>query len=274
MKRRAFLKQAAGSLAAGAGAAPAIALAQSQPAIKWRMASSFPKSLDTLFGTAEQIAARVSKMTEGKFEIRVFAAGEIVPGLQVLDAVQNGTVECGQTASYYYVGKNPAFAFDTALPFGMNCRQQNAWMYYGGGMELMRELFKSYNIVNFPCGNTGTQMAGWYRKEIKTVADLKGLKMRIPGLGGKVLAKLGGTVVLLAASAVFPALERGVIDAAEWVGPYHDKRLGLHQAAKNYYYPGWHEPGTVTEFIVNKQRFDALPAGVKAIIEAATADAN
>src|SRR5689334_1068331 len=181
MKRRDFIRSAGLGVAAGTVAAPALAQ-QSSPPVRWRMASSFPKSLDTLYGTAEDLAGRVSRLTEGKFEIRVFAAGEIVPALQVLDAVQNGTVECGLTASYYYIGKNPALAFDTALPFGMNARQQNAWMYYGGGMPLVRDMFKQYNIVNFPCGNTGTQMAGWYRKEIKTVADLKGLKMRVAGL--------------------------------------------------------------------------------------------
>src|SRR5688500_15286166 len=180
MKRRHFLANA--TLGVAGSAIGATAQAQSHPQIRWRMASSFPKSLDTLYGTAEQIAQRVSRLTEGRFEIRIFAAGEIVPPLQVLDAVQNGTVECGQTASYYYIGKNAALAFDTTIPFGMNARQQNAWMYYGGGIELMREVFKQYNIVQFPAGNTGTQMAGWYRKEIKSVGDLSGLKMRIAGM--------------------------------------------------------------------------------------------
>src|SRR5215213_7668958 len=183
MKRRHFLTNATLAIAGSAITAPA--LAQSQPQIRWRMASSFPKSLDTLFGTAEQIAQRVSRLTEGRFEMRIFAAGEIVPPLQVLDAVQNGTVECGQTASYYYIGKNPALAFDTALPFGMNARQQNAWMYYGGGLQLTREMFQQYNIVNFPCGNTGTQMAGWYRKEIKSVNDLKASRCGSPVSQGR-----------------------------------------------------------------------------------------
>jgi len=274
MKRRAFLKKAAASLAAGTGAAPAIALAQSQPAIRWRMASSFPKSLDTLFATAEQIAARVSKMTEGKFEIRVFAAGEIVPGLQVLDAVQNGTVECGQSASYYYIGKNPAFAFDTAIPFGMNARQQNAWMYYGGGIELMRELFKQYNIVQFPAGNTGTQMAGWYRKEIKTVADLKGLKMRIAGMAGQVLAKLGVVPQQIAGGEIYQALERGTIDAAEWVGPYDDEKLGFNKVARFYYYPGWWEGSAQLSIYVNSKQWGALPKAYQEALEAACAEAN
>jgi len=274
MKRRAFLKKAAAGLAAGAGAAPVVALAQSQPAIKWRMASSFPKSLDTLFGTAEQVAARVSKMTEGKFEIRVFAAGEIVPGLQVLDAVQNGTVECGQSASYYYIGKNPAFAFDTALPFGMNARQQNAWMYYGGGIELMRDLFKQYNIVPFPAGNTGTQMAGWYRKEIKTVNDLKGLKMRIAGMAGQVLAKLGVVPQQIAGGEIYQALERGTIDAAEWVGPYDDEKLGFNKVARFYYYPGWWEGSAQLSIYVNSKQWEALPKAYQEALEAACAEAN
>lgn len=272
MKRRDFLKKTGLGLVAGAVAAPAIA--QSQPQIRWRMASSFPKSLDALYGIAEQIAGRVSRMTEGKFEIRVFAGGEIVPPLQVLDAVQNGTVECGQTASYYYVGKNPAFAFDTALPFGMNCRQQNAWMYYGGGMELTRELFKSYNIVNFPCGNTGTQMAGWYRKEIKSVADLKGLKMRIPGLAGQILARLGVVPQQIGGGELYQALERGTIDAAEWVGPYDDERLGLNKVAKYYYYPGWWEGSAQLSIYVNIKQWQSLPKSYQDALETACAEAN
>src|SRR5215213_158786 len=249
MKRRHFLTNATLAIAGSAITAPA--LAQSQPQIRWRMASSFPKSLDTLFGTAEQIAQRVSRLTEGRFEMRIFAAGEIVPPLQVLDAVQNGTVECGQTASYYYIGKNPALAFDTALPFGLNARQQNAWMYHGGGLQLTRELFSQYNIVNFPCGNTGTQMAGWYRKEIKSVADLKGLKMRVAGLAGQILAKLGVVPQQIGGADIYPALEKGTIDAAEWVGPYDDEKLGLQKVAKFYYYPGFFEGCTAAHLIVN-----------------------
>jgi len=272
MKRRDFLKKAGLGLAAGTVAAPAIA--QTQPQIRWRMASSFPKSLDALFGIAEQIAGRVSRLTDGKFEIRVFAGGEIVPPLQVLDAVQNGTVECGQTASYYYVGKNPAFAFDTALPFGMNCRQQNAWMYYGGGMELTRELFKAHNIINFPCGNTGTQMAGWYRKEIKSVADLKGLKMRIPGLAGQILARLGVVPQQIGGGDIYPALERGTIDAAEWVGPYDDEKLGLNKVAKYYYYPGWWEGSAQLSVYVNIKQWQSLPKSYQEALETACAEAN
>ena len=191
MQRRSFLKKAGLGLAAGAGLAAATARAEVLPEIKWRMASSFPKSLETIYGGAEQLSKRIATLTQGKFQIRVFAGGEIVPGLQVLDAVQQGTVECGHSAGYYYVGKNKAFAFDTAIPFGLTARQQNAWFYYGGGLQLMRDFYKSYNIHNFPGGNTGTQMGGWFRKEIKSLADLKGVKMRIPGIGGEIMSRLG-----------------------------------------------------------------------------------
>jgi TRAP-type mannitol/chloroaromatic compound transport system substrate-binding protein len=273
VKRRQFLATA-GAAGVGSGAIVRARAAQPQGQIRWRMASSFPKSLDMLFGSAEKIATRVSQLTEGRLEIRVFAAGEIVPPLQVLDAVQNGTVECGQTASYYYVGKNPAFAFDTALPFGMNARQQNAWVYYGGGAELMRDLFRQYNIVAFPCGNTGTQMAGWYRKEIKSVADLKGLKMRIAGLAGQILARLGVVPQQIGGPDIYPALEKGTIDATEWVGPYDDEKLGFHKVARYYYYPGWWEGSAQGSLYVNAKQFAALPPSHRVALEVACAEAN
>jgi len=241
MKRRKFITTAAiggVSAAALASSLPKPAIAQSQPEIKWRLASSFPKSLDTLFGGAEQIAKRVSDATDGKFQIRPFAAGEIVPALQVLDAVQNNTVELGHTASYYYVGKDPTFSFDCTMPFGFNTRQQNAWMLHGGGTQLLRDFFKDYNVYNIPAGNTGSQMGGWYRKEIKTVDDLKGLKFRIGGWAGSVLTKLGVVPQQIAGGDIYPALEKGTIDAAEWVGPYDDEKLGFYKVAKYYYYPG------------------------------------
>ncbi|HYD98086.1 MAG TPA: TRAP transporter substrate-binding protein [Alphaproteobacteria bacterium] len=272
MKRRSFLTSAGVGVAASAVAAPAIA--QSQPEIKWRLASSFPKSLDTIYGAAEVIARRVSEATDGKFQIRAFAGGEIVPGLQVVDAVQNGTVECGHTASYYYVGKDPTFAFDCALPFGLNARQQNAWMYDGGGLQLMREFFKDYNIVQFPAGNTGVQMGGWFRKEIKTVADLKGLKMRIGGFAGQVISKLGAVPQQIAGGDIYPALEKGTIDAAEWVGPYDDEKLGFYKVAKYYYYPGWWEGGPQLSLVVNTAQWEGLPKSYKAILEAACYEAN
>ncbi|GLR81434.1 TRAP transporter substrate-binding protein [Azospirillum oryzae] len=272
MKRRSFLTSAGVGVAASTLAAPAIA--QTQPEIHWRLASSFPKSLDTIYGAADTIAARVAAATDGKFQIRPFAAGEIVPGLQVLDAVQNGTVECGHTASYYYVGKDPTFTFDATVPFGLNARQQNAWIYNGGGMPLLREFFDGYGVVNFPAGNTGVQMGGWFRKEIKTVEDLKGLKFRIGGFAGQVLAKLGVVPQQIAGGDIYPSLEKGTIDAAEWIGPYDDEKLGFNKVAKYYYYPGWWEGGLNVSLLVNKQQWEQLPKQYKAVLEAACFEAN
>jgi TRAP-type mannitol/chloroaromatic compound transport system substrate-binding protein len=281
MQRRAFLTGAGAGVAATAALAlpgcsrPAATTASGKlPTIHWRLASSFPKSLDTIYGGGEVLADRVSKITSGKFNIRVFAGGEIVPGLQVLDAVQQGTVECGHSASYYYVGKDMAFAFDCAIPFGLTARQQNAWMYFGGGVPLMRELFAKYNIVQFPGGNTGVQMGGWFRKEIKSLADLQGLKMRIPGIGGKIMAKLGVVPQTLAGGDIYPALERGAIDAAEWVGPYDDEKLGFSKIAPHYYYPGWWEGGPQLSFYVNQSKWSQLPEAYKQAFETACAEAN
>jgi len=271
MKRRDMLKGAGVGVLAGAmGSARAAEL----PAIRWRMASSFPKSLDTIYGAGEVLARRIEQLTGGKFQIRVFAAGEIVPGLQVLDAVKDATVECGHSGSYYYVGKNKAFAFDCAIPFGLTSRQQNAWMVSGGGLKLTREFFKDYNILNFPGGNTGVQMGGWFRKEIKSLADLKGVKMRIPGFGGEIMAKLGVVPQTLAGGDIYPALEKGAIDATEWVGPYDDEKLGFHKVAKHYYYPGWWEGGPQLSFYVNIKKFAELPPEYQAAFEAAAAEAN
>ncbi len=264
--------------ASGAGllATPLLAPAQtaSLPSVKWRLTSSFPKSLDAAYGASELIAKRVAASTGGKFQIQTFAAGEIVPALQALDAVQNNTVECAHTAPYFYFGKDPTFAFGCAVPFGMNARHQNAWMYHGGGMVLMREFYANYNIIHFPAGNTGAQMGGWFRKEIKTVADLKGLKFRVGGFAGRVLAKLGVVPTQIAASDIYPSLERGQIDAAEWVGPYDDEKLGFFKVAKNYYYPGWWEGGPEIDLFVNQGAWNALPAEYKSILEAACAEAN
>src|SRR5579871_2505534 len=272
MRRRSFIAAGGVGLAGAALAAPAIA--QSQPEIKWRLAASWPKSLDTLYGGAEFLAKRVAEATDDKFQIRVFAGGEIVPALQVLDAVQNNTVEMGHTASYYYVGKDPTFGFDCTLPFGMNARQMNAWMTHGGGMALLCDFFKSYNIVNISAGNTGAQMGGWYRKEIKTVDDLKGLKFRIAGLAGAILTKLGVVPQVIAGGDIYPALEKGTIDAAEWVGPYDDEKLGFYKVAKYYYYPGWWEGGTTNHLLINLAKWNELPNNYKAVVQAAAGYAN
>jgi TRAP-type mannitol/chloroaromatic compound transport system substrate-binding protein len=272
MKRRQFIKVAGAGLAAGAVASPAIA--QSTPEVKWRLTSSFPKSLDTIFGAAEVFSKLVSEATDGKFQIQVFAAGEIVPGLQAADAVQNGTVESCHTASYYYVGKDPTFAFGTAVPFGLNSRQGNAWFYHGGGQEMLNDFYKKYNIYSLPGGNTGTQMGGWFRKEVKTVADMKGLKMRIGGFAGVVLSKLGLVPQQIAAGDIYPSLEKGTIDAAEWVGPYDDEKLGFYKVAKYYYYPGWWEGGPELDCFVNLKAWAELPKEYQAAFEAACHEAN
>lgn len=287
IERRAFLRGAVGVAgAAGAGVGATLAgcggdqesagggpAVQTRPRVSWRLASSFPRSLDTIYGGAEVLAARIAAMSDGLFTARVYPAGELVPGLQVLDAVQQGTVQAGQTASYYYTGKNPALAFDTCVPFGLTSRQQTAWLTDGGGLGLVRGLLADFGIVSFPAGNTGAQMGGWFKREIRGVDDLRGLKMRIPGLGGQVMSRLGVTVQVLAGGDIFPALERGAIDATEWVGPYDDEMLGFHKAAKYYYYPGWWEPGPSLSFYVNQTAWSALPKAYQAMFEAAAQEA-
>ena len=275
MQRRDFLKKASVGAAAGAAATLAApAIAQSLPTINWRLTSSFPKSLDTIYGGAEVLANRLKAMTGGKFNIRVFPGGEIVPGLQALDAVQQGTVECCHTCSYYYVGKDKTFGFGTAIPFGMNARQMNAWIYYGGGQKLLDEFYSNYNVISFAGGNTGVQMGGWFRKEVKNLEDVKGLKIRIAGLGGNVFAALGAVPQQIAGGDIYPALEKGTIDAAEWIGPYDDEKLGFFKVAKNYYYPGWWEPGPVIHFFVNKKEWDKLPKEYQEAFQAAAYEAN
>ena len=270
MQRRKFLRAAAvgaGSVASVSTlAAPAIA--QSMPELKWRLTSSFPKSLDTLYGAGEVLTKYVADVTDNKFQMRIFAANEIVPGLQVLDAVQNGTVEIGHTAGTYYVGKDPTFAFDTAIPFGTNSRQQDAWMNWGGGRELMGELYKNYNIHGIVAGGTGAQMGGWFRKEIKTIDDMKGLKFRIAGIAGLVVNRVGGVAQQIAGGDIYPALEKGTIDAAEWVGPYDDQKLGFNKITQYYYYPGWWEGGPQPSIYVNLEKWNQLPKAYKAAIEA------
>jgi len=239
--------------------------------VVWRLTSSFPRRLDTIFGGAEVLAERVAAMSGGDFQIQVYPAGEIVPGLQVLDAVQQRTVEMGQTASYYYVGKNPVLAYDCCVPFGLTARQQTAWLLEGGGLDLLRPAFADFNIINFPAGNTGVQMGGWFKKELNSAGDLKGLKMRIPGLGGSVMNRLGVTVQVLAGGDIFPALERGAIDATEWVGPYDDEKFGFYKVAKYYYYPGWWEPGPNLSYYVNTEAWASLPVEFQEIFKAAAA---
>ena len=264
MKRRQFLSAAGAGARRDRGRRPAIA--QSMPEIKWRLTSSFPKSLDTIYGAAEVFAKYVAEATDNKFQIQVFAAGEIVPGLQAADAVTNGTVEMCHTASYYYVGKDPTFAFGTAVPFGLNSRMQNAWLYHGGGIELMNEFYKKSNIYGFPCGNTGAQMGGWFRKEIKTPPISTGLKMRIGGFAGQVLQKLGVVPQQIAGGDIYPALEKGTIDAAEWVGPYDDEKLGFNKVAQYYYYPGWWEGGADAPQLHQYREVERAAEGYKAIV--------
>ncbi|PIQ60389.1 MAG: ABC transporter substrate-binding protein [Bacteroidetes bacterium CG12_big_fil_rev_8_21_14_0_65_60_17] len=280
MKRRDFVKKASATAAAGAvlGGCAAVdegpAAVQTSPRVSWRLASSFPRSLDTIYGAAEVMARRVSALTDDRFRIRVFPAGEIVPYDQVLETVQKGTLQMGHSASYYFTGLNPALAFDATVPFGMNARQLNAWMYYGEGMDLMRSVFADFNIRNYPGGNTGVQMGGWFRRQVDSVQELKGLKMRIPGLGGKVMAELGVNVQVLGGGEIYAALETGTIDATEWSGPYDDEKLGFHQVAKNYYYPGWWEPGPGLSFYINQDAWASLPSTYQAALEAACAEAN
>jgi len=271
MDRRSLIKKTGIAGVLAAGIAPAV---HAQAAVRWRLASSFPKSLDTIYGSADVFSKAVKEMSGGKFEVSVHASGELMPAFGVVDGVQNGTVEIAHTAPYYFFGKNEAFAIGGAIPFGMNSRQLTAWMVDGNGTKLMREFYAQYNIVNFLGGNTGAQMGGWFRKEIKTVDDLKGLKMRIGGFAGRIMSKLGVVPQQIAGSDIYPALEKGTIDAAEWVGPYDDEKLGFYKVARHYYYPGWWEPGPTITFFVNKKEWDKLPKEYQAAFEAAAYEAN
>lgn len=272
MKRRQFLTAAGLGVAASAVAAPAIA--QSSPEIKWRMPASWPKSLDTIYGGVETMCKAVSDATDGKFQIQPFAAGEIVPGLAIVDAVQNGTVEIGHTASYYYFGKDPTFGFGTSVPFGPNARLNQGWWTQGGGADVLNEFYKKYNVRGLLAGNTGCQMGGWFRKEINTVDDLKGMKLRIGGWAGKVMQKLGAVPQQIAGGDIYPALEKGTIDAAEWIGPYDDEKLGFYKVAPHYYAPGWWEGGSMLLAFVNLDKWNALPKHYQAILEQAGHFAN
>ena len=272
MKRRNLINYAT-VVAASAVALPALSQTKHQQ-IKWKMTTSRPKSLDTLFGGAQMVCDRVGALSNGKFIITPYQAGEIVGGLEVLDSVQQGTVQCGHTSSYYYKGKNSALVFATSVPFGFTAQQQNAWLYQVGGLEAIQEVYADFNVINFPGGNTGGQMGGWFRQEINTLADLNGLKMRIPGLGGDVMSKLGVSVQVLPGGEVYLALERGAIDAAEWAGPYDDEKLGLYKAAKYYYYPGWWEPGPTTDILINLDAWNKLPKEYQEIFQAAAYETN
>ncbi len=272
MKRRQFLCAAGVGVATATIARPAIA--QSMPETKWRCTASWPKSLDTLYGTVEVFAKAVAEATDRKFQIQVFAANELVSGVQALDAVTNGSVEMAHTASYYYVGKDPTFAFGTAVPFGLNSRMQNAWQFFGGGLELMNEFYKKHGIYAIPCGNTGCRMGGWFRKEVRQPADLNGLKMRVGGYAGRVLEKLGVMPQQVAGGDIYAALKRGTIDAAEWVGPYDDEKLGLVKVAPYYYYPGWWQGGAMLHNFINIDKWNALTPSYRSIVRTCSEKAN
>lgn len=272
MKRRQVLGAAGVGLSAAVIGRPAIA--QSMPGIKWRLTSSFPRALNTLFGGSEVFAKAVAEATDNAFQIQVFAAGEIVPGLAAADAVQNGAVEMCHTASYYYLGKDQTFALGTAVPFGLNSRMQNAWWFFGGGAELMNEFYKRFNLYAIVSGNTGCQMGGWFRKEIREVADLQGLKFRIAGLAGTILSRLGVVPQQIAAGDIYSALEKGTIDGAEWVGPYDDEKLGLQRVAPYYYYPGWWEGQAMGHYFFNIYKWNSLPPVYQAVLRSAAAVSN
>ncbi|QBH21394.1 ABC transporter substrate-binding protein [Alcaligenes faecalis] len=254
------------------GMAPALVKAQEN--LRWRLASSFPKNLDTIYGGGEVFAQKVRELSDGKFTISVHAGGELMPAMGVVDALEQNSVEAAHTAPYYFFGKNEAFALSCAIPFGMNSRQLTAWMYHGNGLKLTRDFYANYNIVNFPCGNSGVQMGGWFRKQINTPDDIRGLKIRIGGLPGKVIEKLGGIPQNIAGGEVYQALEKGVIDAAEWVGPYDDLRLGFHKVAPYYYYPGWWEGSVGLDLLVNKKAYEGLSQHYKDIVAAASTYAH
>ena len=271
MERRYFVRASGLVGVLAAGAAPAV---HAQATVRWRLASSFPKSLDTLFGAADTFAKKVGELSGGRFTISTHAGGELMPPLSVVDGVQAGTVELCHTAPYYFFGKDETFALGCAIPFGLNSRQMTAWMVEGNGQKLMREFYRKYNIISFPGGNTGAQMAGWFRKEVRSLEDIKGLKFRIGGFGGKVIERLGGVPQNIPGGEIYSALEKGTIDAAEFVGPYDDQRLGFNKVAPYYYYPGWWEGGPQIDFFVNTKAYESLSAENKAIIECAASVAH
>ena len=241
---------------------------------KWRMVTTWPKNYPGVGLGAENFAKLVDEMSDGRLKIKVYGNGELVPALEVFDTVSRGSVEMGHGASYYWIGKIPAAQFFTAIPFGLNAQEMNAWLHYGGGQELWEELYEPFNLIPMAGGNTGVQMAGWFNKEINSLNDLKGIRMRIPGMAGEVFTRAGGEAVLMPGSEIFTNLQTGVIDAAEWIGPYNDLTFGFHQAAKYYYYPGWHEPGPTLETLVNKEAFNSLPKDLQVILVTASRAVN
>ncbi len=245
-----------------------------QERFEWKMVTSWPKNFPGLGSSPEHFANAVNTMSGGRLTIKVYGGGEIVPALEVFSAVSQGTAEMGHAAGYYWKGKIPAAPFFTSVPFGLTAQEMNGWLHYGGGLELWREAYAPFNIIPFAAGNTGVQMAGWFNREINNLSDLKGLKMRIPGVGGEVFSRAGGTAVTLPGSELYTSLQTGVIDATEWVAPYNDMSLGLHEVAKYYYYPGWHEPGPTLELLVNKDAFEALPEDLQMMVEVAARFAN
>lgn len=267
MDRRHLIRATAVAGATGGLAAPA--LAQTAPAIRWRMTSAFPKVLDLTYGAGDLFCRYVSELTDGRFQIQQFAAGELVPAFQALDAVQTGSVEAAYTGGLFYVGKDPTFALSAAVPFMMNPRQQHAWLYHGGGNEMLNTFFRAYNMHALPCGQTGNQWGGWFRREIRSLEDLRGLKMRVAGLAGSVMQRVGTIAQQIPPADIYPALERGVIDAVEYIGPYDDEKLGLSRVARFYYYPGWGEGGTVFHAFMNLDKFNELPRAYRSAVEVA-----
>ena len=245
-----------------------------QKIYQWKMVTTWPKNFPGLGMAAENFAELVERMSGGRLKVKVYGAGQLVPAMEVFDAVSQGTVEMGHGASYYWKGKSPTTALFTTIPFGLNAQEMNGWLHYGGGMALWRELYEPFNLIPLAAGNTGVQMAGWFNREINSLEDLKGLKMRIPGLGGEVISRMGVEAVNIPGGDLYIAMQTGVIDATEWVGPYNDLAFGFHQVAKYYYYPGWHEPGPTLELMVNKQAFSSLPDDLQAIVEGAARAIN
>ena len=259
---------------AASSATPATQAPEAVQQVEWKLVTTWPKNLPALGTAPERLAASVAEMSAGRFQIKVYADGELVPAFEVFDAVSQGTAEMGHGAAYYWRGKMPMAAVFATVPFGMNAQETNGWLHHGGGLALWRELYAPFGVVPFAAGNTGTQMAGWFNKEIASVADIDGLKMRIPGFGGEVFQRAGGVAVSLPGSEVFTSLQTGVIDATEWVGPYNDIAFGLQEAAEFYYYPGWHEPNATLEAIVNAEALAALPADLRAILQVACRASN